>query len=179
VLARVGADAITESDVRAALGLGIVEASPGQAGEDDAVQRLIDRHLTLDQVDQLATPEPDPGDVAAEVERMKAHAGNALAALLESTGLAEARLPAIARDTLRIREYLNSRFPPPLVSDTDAEEYFRSHPDEFRRNGTLPSFEEAAPAARDAVAAERRTARIAQWLGGLRKRADVAVPRHQ
>jgi hypothetical protein len=177
VLARVGADAVTQSDVRAALGLGLVDGATGKVTEDDVLQRLIDRRLALDQVDQLSAPEPDPNDVAAEVARMKAHAGNGLAGLLESTGLTEARLPPMARDTLRIREYMESRFPPPLVSDADAEEYFRSHPEEFRRNnGTLPSFEEAAPAARDAVAAERRNMRIAQWLGGLRKRADVALP---
>ena len=171
VVARVGNDAITQTDLRASLGLGIVDA----LGEEEGLQLLIDRRLELFEVDRLTPVEPAPEAIDAEVERMKSYAGTGLAALLQATGLTEARLPDIARDTLRIQAHLASRFPDVPVSDADAQQYYRAHPDAFSRNGVLMSFDEAAPAARAAVVAERRRARVAQWLRDRRNRVDVVI----
>jgi hypothetical protein len=144
--------------------------------DDEVLQRVIERRLALSEVNRIPRTEPDPEAVDAEVARMKAHAGPRLAGLLASTGTPESRLPDIARDTVRIRAYLANRFPAVPVSDADAEEYYRAHPDEFRRDGARLSFEEAAPAARAALAAERRNIRIAQWLNNLRERVEVSMP---
>jgi hypothetical protein len=171
VVARVGSDAITQTDLRASLGLGIVEA----LDEDEGLQQLIDRRLQLLEVDRLTPIEPSPETIETEVERMKSYAGTGLTRLLEATGITEARLPDIARDTLRIRAYLESRFPFMPVNDSEAEQYYRAHPEAFRRNGVLMSFDEAAPAARAAMTAERRNARIAQWLRDRRARVDVVI----
>lgn len=176
VLARVGADAIFDSDVKAAVGLGLVEVAGDGTANDEALQRVIDRHLALTEINRIPRTEPDPSDVEAEVTRMKMHAGANLAVLLESTGIAENRLELIARDTLRIRNYLTSRFPTVPVSEADAEEYFRTHPDQFRRDGAPMTFQEAADAARTAVARERREIRIAQWLNDRRRNVEVSVP---
>ncbi|HXE79905.1 MAG TPA: hypothetical protein VNK41_04085 [Vicinamibacterales bacterium] len=109
VLARVGAAAITLTDVRAAVELGLVEAAPGEL-EGAALERVIDRQLILNEVARFQPPDPAPIDVETEVAAMKAHAGGRLEALMRETGLDQERLRELARDTLRIRAYLRQRF---------------------------------------------------------------------
>lgn len=109
VLARVGGAAITLTDVRAAVELGLVEAQPGEF-DGEALERLIDRQLVLNEVARLQPPDPAAVDVEAEVAAMKARAGGRLEALMRETGLDEERLRELARDTLRIRAYLRQRF---------------------------------------------------------------------
>lgn len=176
VMARVGTEAVTMIDVQAAVGLGLVDAADATVVDDEALQRVIERRLALTEVNRVPRNEPDAAAIDAEVRRMKAHAGERLAVLLASTGLNEDRLVAIARDTLRIRSYLATRFPSVPVSDADAEEYFRAHPEQFRRNGTAVTFAEGAAQARAAVSEERRSLRIAQWLNNLRERAEISIP---
>ena len=106
---------------------------------------------------------------------MTAHAGPRLIELLATTGITEERVPQIARDTLRIRTYLANRFPTVPVSDADAEDYFKAHPEEVRPGGVALTFEQAAADARAAVAAERRARRIEQWLMNLRERVEVSI----
>jgi hypothetical protein len=175
VLARVGGDPVTLTDVRAAVGLGIVQPDADGSAGGEALQRVIERRLALWEVYRLPPTEPDEAAVALETARMREHAGPDLRALLDATGLTEALLPEIARDTLRIRQYLSNRFPSVPVSDSDAREYFRTHPEAFRRDGRQLTFEEAEAAARDAVARQRRDARIAQWLENLQDRIEVTL----
>jgi hypothetical protein len=111
VLARVGAAVITLTDVRAAVGLGLVEAPPGEAA-GAALESLIDRQLILNEVARFQPPDPAAIDVEAEVAAMKARAGDRLEALMRETGLDEERLRELARDTLRIRAYVRQRFGP-------------------------------------------------------------------
>ena len=179
VVARVGERAIFETEVRAALALGVVEARGTGDPQVAALDAMIERQLMLTEIQRGTPPEPDPGAVDAEVERLKAWAGAELDAIMTRNGVDEMRLRQMARDTLRIQLYLDTRFPLPSVSDSDAESFYTMHPEAFRRNGVLMTFEQAAPAARDAAAQQRRESRIAQWLGGLRKRADVRRPSAQ
>ena len=58
VLARVGTSAVTMTDVRAALELGLVETKPGEDRQAVALQRTIERQLVLDEVARFAPPEP-------------------------------------------------------------------------------------------------------------------------
>jgi peptidyl-prolyl cis-trans isomerase SurA len=176
VVARVNGVAITLTDVVAAVGLGIVEAGPGE-DTAAATQRLIDRQLMLAEVARFAPPEPEPAALTRALDAVKARVGATLPALLESTGLDEARLRDLVRDTLRIQAYLDQRFGTTVqVTDEEVERYYREHPQEFTRNGILMAFEDASPIARQRAAALRRQTLIDQWLGDLRRRADVAVP---
>ena len=174
VVARVDNYAITLSDVNAALALGVVEAPPGESRQATAIRRLIERQLVLAEVARFAPAEPAAAVVDAEVEAMRARAGDRLAAVMESTGLDELRIREMARDTLRIQAYLNQRFGTTVqVSDEEVTQYYRAHPEEFTRNGMLLPFGEAEPLARQRAAGERRAATIAQWLKDLLARAEV------
>jgi len=177
VVARVNGAAITLSDVKAALALGLVDVPP-EAGEQAAVERLVDRQLVLTEVARFAPPEPPAAAVARQVEAITARTGGRLAAIMEATGLDEGRLRDIARDTLRIEAYLNQRFGPTVqLSEEDVLQYYRMHPDEFTRDGRLMPFGEADELARERASAERRAATVVQWMRDLRGRAEIVMPR--
>jgi len=178
VVARVGGYAITLTDVNAAVALGVVEVPLGPPQVAEATQQLIDRQLVLSEVARFAPPEPEVAAVDREVAAMKERVGARLDALMQSTGLDEARLRDIARDTLRIQAYLNQRFGTTVqVSDEEVALYYRNHASEFQRNGTLIPYEEAEPLARQRAAAARRGATIVQWMTDLRQRVEVVEPR--
>jgi len=180
VVARVNTYAITLTDVNAALALGVVDVPRGATQEAIATERLIDRQLVLTEVARFAPPEPDMTAVEREIAAMKERAGARLDAVMQATGLDEARLRDIARDTLRIQAYLNQRFGTTVqVGDEEVALYYRNHASEFQRNGTLIPYEEAEPAARQGAAAARRGATIVQWMSDLRQRAEVVIPQRQ
>jgi parvulin-like peptidyl-prolyl isomerase len=110
VVARVNGTAITQSDVQAALGLGLVEAQPGQDPIASGTRQMIDRQLMLTEVARFPPPEPADSAIADAVAQMKARAGTRYDALIRQTGLDEQRLRELARETLRIEAYVNQRF---------------------------------------------------------------------
>ena len=169
VVARVGTVAITQTDVEAATGLGLVDAA-------DPVQQMIDRQLLLLEVARFSPPEPPDAAVAAQIAAMRARAGERLPALMQATGLDDQRLRELARDTLRIESYLDQRFGVSAqVSEAEARDYFESHRAEFARGGAEVRFEQVEAAARQRASAERRRQAIAQWLRDLRRRAEITV----
>ncbi len=130
VLARVGTSAVTMTDVRAALELGLIEVKPGEDGQAVALERTIDRQLQLNEVARFSPPEPPAEAVAEEVAAMKSRAGARLDALLAANGLDEARLQQLARETLRIRAYIAQRFGTNVqVTEDEARKYYEEHPD--------------------------------------------------
>lgn len=112
VIARVNNQAITLSDARAAIGLGIVTTTPGEEAIASAARGLIDRQLMLQEVARFSPPEPAPQALTAEIETLEKHPGGVaqLETLMTSTGLTRARVRELARDTLRIRAYIAQRF---------------------------------------------------------------------
>jgi hypothetical protein len=176
VLIRVGAEPIFVTDVRAAIGLGVVDPSGSTDPEAAALDQLVDRQLMMVEILRGVPPEPDAGAVAEEVERMKSFAAATLENVMSANGLDETFLRRTARDTLRIQLYLDARFPQLLVSDGEAQQYYTAHPEAFRRNGVLMTFDQAIGPAREQASRERRRTRIAQWLAGLRKRTEIVRP---
>jgi hypothetical protein len=176
VLARVGTTAITLTDVRAAIGLGLVEVGSGGDAEAAGLQRVIDRHIVLNEVGRFPPPEPSAAEVAEQVAAMRSHAGPSYDRLAASAGIDETRLQELARQTLRIRAYITQRFGTTAqVTEEEARKYFDDHPEQFSRNGARLSFEQAASAARQRASAERLRATTDQWIRDLRARADVVI----
>jgi len=173
VVARVGDRAIFATDVKAAIGLGLVEIDGSRFPQSRALDQLIDRRLMLREVAKGVPPEIDPDDVEQEVRRLKSYAGTNLKSLMDATGVDEVLLRHVARDSLRLQSFLATRFPPIPANDSDAQRYFKEHPEAFQRNGVAMTFDQAADAARDAATVERRAARVSQWLAGLRRRTEV------
>ncbi|HEY6507430.1 MAG TPA: hypothetical protein VIY56_05415, partial [Vicinamibacterales bacterium] len=173
VVARVNGIVVFLSDVRAAVGFGLIEA-----GEDAAqVHEIVQRLLLLGEVSRFPPPDPAPDDVAAEVARMKARVPNA-AVFLTTHGLTESDVVSMARDTLRIQTYLAQRFGPNmLVSEEAVLEYYKAHPAEFMRDGVPQPFPAVQSVARERASAERRREAVAQWLRDLEGRAEVSTPK--
>ena len=174
VLARIGTDAITQTDVEALVEFGLIEArSPTVPA---AVQQAIDRQLVLKEVARFPPAEPPAADVEKQLAAMKARVGDRLDQMLQITALDEDRLRGLARDTLRIRNYLQQRFGlSAQVGEEEARKYFEAHRDEFTRNGMPLTFEEAATEARQRAAAARVQGAVTQWLQDLRMRSDVVI----
>jgi hypothetical protein len=176
VLARVGTSAVTMTDVRAAIELGLVEAKPGEDRQAVALQRTIERRLVLDEVARFAPPEPSAEAVMEEAAAMKARAGARFEALVLATGVDEAKLRQLARETLRIRAYVAQRFGTTAqVTVEEARKYYEEHPEAFTRDGVRMPFEQSEAEARQRASAERLRVTIDQWVQDLSKRAEVVI----
>jgi hypothetical protein len=175
VLARVGTNAVTMTDVRTARELGLIETKPGDA-DGVALERTIERVLILDEVARFSPPEPLDSAVTGEVAAMRGRAGPGFNALVVATGLDEARLRQLARETLRIRAYIGQRFGTSAqVTQDEARKYYEDHPAEFTRDGVRIPFEEAEPLAQQRASAERLRSTVDQWVRDLRTRAEVVI----
>src|SRR3954463_1411901 len=112
VLAVVGGQLITLSDVTAArdLRLGPPEQKPGPIRA--ILSKLIDRELVLAEVERYAPPEPTAEAVDVEVRRVRARfeSSAAFESALARSGIDEKHLRETLRQDLRIRAYLDQRF---------------------------------------------------------------------
>lgn len=178
VLAVVNATVITQSDVNAAIRLGLAGAAPG-AEPNAVLERLIERTLIVGEVNRYGPPDPSE----AEIDDRLRKAGERFASAAEmdaafaEVGLSRDQLRAVLRDELRIEAYLQQRFAAALQpSDAEIMDYYRGHPRMFMRNGLALTYQEAQADARAALVAERRAALVREWVAGLRRRADITIP---
>lgn len=172
IVARVNGVAITLTDVKAAIALGIADAP-----EAAAVQQLIDRQLVLSEVARFLPPEPPASAVGIEAGALTTRAGAQLPEIVASTGVDDARIRELARENLRIQSYLNQRFGVNVqLTEEEVAQYYRIHPEEFIRGGTVMPFTEAEPLARERASAERRASTVTQWMRDLRARAAISLP---
>jgi hypothetical protein len=107
-MAIVAGSAITLSDVRTAMALGLV---PDATDESAATSALVNRALMLREVERYAPPEPDPARIDARVAALHTRLDEAqLKNILAAGGVSDARLRAWLRDDERIAAYLDQRF---------------------------------------------------------------------
>lgn len=176
ILAIVNGSVITLSDAHAATQFGIVTGpSDERAG---LVNRLIDRRLMLTEVDRYAPPEPKAEQIDAGVAAVRNRFASqaAFETALASVGMTLEQLRRHKRDDLRVEAYLQQRFGFPIQpSEEEIIAYYRSHEAAFTRGGVLRPYEDARNDVRSALLAERRSAAIAEWIAGLRRRADIIV----
>ena len=175
VLAAVAGDVITLSDVTAARDLGLVVVNGAADPVRAVLDKLIDRELVLAEVDRYAPPEPTAEAVDREVQIVRGRfpTVRAFEEALSRFGLEDRHLRQTLRDDLRIRAYLDQRFMVPPPNEDEVERYYQDHAAAFMHDRQLVPFAEARPAVVQALIAERRTATIDDWVGGLRRRADV------
>lgn len=113
IMAVVGAQPITLSDVLAALQFRLVEPPAGTADRRAyAVERLIERTLMLAEVERFQPPEPDPIEMTLRIDALERGVGSPAAfdKELGVFGLTRDQLRRHIRDDLRITTYLNQRF---------------------------------------------------------------------
>ncbi|MGE0862262.1 MAG: hypothetical protein AB7P34_00055 [Vicinamibacterales bacterium] len=174
-LAIVGTQAITLSDARAAIRLGLI-AADRDADPVSVTQALVDRELILREVQRYAPPAPAESAVEARLDeiRRRLPGAGALARALDETGFTEVRLRAWIRDDLRSVAYLAQRFASASTpTDSEISTAFTQQRAEFERAGT--TFEQAAPLIRERLVASRRRELIADWVSDLRRRTEVTI----
>ena len=175
IVAVVDGAPITQSDVTAAIKLGLVRepADPLAA----VLNRLIERRLMLKEVDRYAPPDPPGADVARMIFEIQARAGSPAQfdAILLQTGIGFDQLRRHVRDDLRIESYLQQRFGAVQPTEEEILQYYREHTAELTQGGVLRPFEEAHDVVKAAIVAERRAATIRDWLADLRRRANVSI----
>jgi hypothetical protein len=148
VLAVVGGQLITLTDVTAAHDFGLVIVAPGAADPiRAALTQLIDRELMLAEVDRYAPPEPSPEAIAEglRIVRQRFVDDAAYQAALARSGIDENHLRDTLRQNLRITAYLSQRFVVAPPNDVAA----------------LPPLP------------DRERGLIDDWLAGLRRRATI------
>jgi hypothetical protein len=138
VLAVVGGDIITVSDVRAAIELGRVQVAGAAEQEREVLSQLIDRALVLAEVDRFAPPEPPAAAIDSAFEGVVArfNSPGEFDAVLARLGIDRGFVRELLREDLRIRAYLDQRF----TAQTSAEQ--RAMVDEWiaglrRRGGVV------------------------------------------
>jgi hypothetical protein len=112
VLAVVGGQLITLTDVTAATDLGLQTTEGAADPVRGVLSKLIDRELALAEVDRYAPPEPTAAMVDREVERVRQRFTSPAAfdAALARSGIDEKHLRETLRQDLRTRAYLDQRF---------------------------------------------------------------------
>jgi hypothetical protein len=174
-LALVGGQAITLSDARAAIALGLIESDRSADPIPRITQQLVDRELILREVQRYAPAPPSEITVDTRLDEIRARVSGAeLERILTVYGLSSERLRAWVRDDLRAQAYLAQRFAS-ASTPTDAEigqAYERSRA-EFDQRGQ--TFAQATPIVRDRLVASRRRELIADWVADLRRRTDVVI----
>jgi hypothetical protein len=158
VLAILPGQIITQSDVHAALDLGLVEVP--QEGDRVAagLSAVIDRVLMLNEVRRVVPPEPSEAAIQARVSQIRQRFDSpaTLARVLAASGIDETVLGIHAADDLRLAAYLDERFSA-ASQPTDEE------------------VRQAGEGSRQRLADERRRSLIAAWVSELRRRADVTI----
>ena len=175
VLAVAAGELITLSDVTAARDFGLV--SVGNAGDaiGAILAKLIDRELILAEVDRFAPPEPAPDAIDRELQHIQARFASqeAFEQALSRSGIDANHLRQMLRDNLRIRAYEEQRFTTAPPTDEELGRYYRDHPEAFMRQGQLAPFDAVRADVGRVMTDARRATLIADWLAGLRRRADV------
>lgn len=175
VLAVVSGTLLTLSDVHAALVLGLVPAGSAADPIGPPLDRLIDRALMLHELDRFAPREPDSRALAARAAALRARlaAAGDPARAERIYGLDDERILAIARDELRLEAYLDQRFAAgPRPGDDEVAAAYRER---YGGAAGAPPLEQVAEQLRRDLEAERRARLVADWVRGLRERADVTI----
>jgi hypothetical protein len=177
IVATVGQQVITLSDVRAAVGLGLLpESSSLPIGA--VVERLVDRELMRAEIDRFGVVAPTPELLTSRIEAIRKRFANqqAFDAALEAHGLSDARFRAWVADDWRIEQYIQQRFDAASQpTDEDVLQYFQSREPEFSRNGQPPRFEEIRDEVRRRLLSSRRQALVDDWIAGLKRRTEIVM----
>lgn len=175
MLAIVNGEVVTMSDVRAGRRLRLIAGADAMSDEQ-LLDALIERRLTVAEVGRYTGAQPASAGVAARQRAWESSfpPGITAASALASVGMREAALTGWFRDDLRLAAYLDQRFTAAAQpTRQQALAYFQAHMADFAVNGVTPEFGSVEPEVRRRVAAERRAARIHDWVESLKQRAEI------
>lgn len=173
VLAVVDGQLVTLSDLRTARGLGFLQADE----ETDALNALIDRVLIVGEASRYAVEEPTPAEIEARLAALTRALGEQqVAAVMKQGGLSEPVLRQQIRDELVLALYMAQRFAATAMpTDTEVDAYVNAHRDELSTAAGTSAPTETVRLARERLTDERRARLVADWVAGLRRRANVST----
>jgi hypothetical protein len=181
IVATVGQQVITLSDVRAAVGLGLLPESSSESSSlplGVVVEKLVDRELMRAEIDRFGVVAPAPELLASRIEaiRKRFPSQQAFDAALEAHGLSDARFRAWVADDWRIEQYIQQRFDAASQpTDEDVLQYFQSREREFAKNGRPPRFDEIRDEVRRRLLSQRRQVLVDDWIAGLKRRTEIVM----
>jgi hypothetical protein len=181
IVATVGQQVITLSDVRAAVGLGLLPESSSESPSlpiGVVVEKLVDRELMRAEIDRFGVVAPTPELLTSRIEaiRKRFPSQQAFDAALEAHGLSDARFRAWVADDWRIEQYIQQRFDAASQpTDEDVLQYFQSREREFAKNGRPPRFDEIRDEVRRRLLSQRRQVLVDDWIAGLKRRTEIVM----
>lgn len=178
VMATVGSQVITLSDLRAAQTFGLVPAGTVARTPAETLDALVDHALMLGEVQRFVAPEADRALVDRRMAQIRAAfpGAEAYQQALARTAMTEARLRSVVAAILRVDAYVEQRFGAPGPPSADeVRRYYTDHPAEFTRAGRLAPFDEVRAQAQERVAAARQRTLVVQWLDRLRRGTHVEI----
>jgi hypothetical protein len=178
VLATVGSQVITLSDVRAAQTFGLMPAGRAARTPAEILDALVDHTLMFGEVQRFVAPEPDRALVDRRMAQIRAAfpGAGAYEQALARTALTEARLRSVVAAILQVDAYVEQRFGAPGPPSADeVQRYYADHPAEFTRAGRLAPIDEVRAQVQDRVAAARKRTLVVQWLDRLRRGTHVEI----
>jgi hypothetical protein len=148
ILAVVGGQIVTQSDVRAAATFGLAAN----------LQELIDRTLMISEVRRVSPPDPPGAAVQARLARIRGRfeSSAAMEQALELNGLTDASIRSYSADDLRLSTYLDERF---SAASQPTEEEVR----------------QAGETSRARLASEHRQVLVTAWIAELRRRTEITI----
>jgi hypothetical protein len=177
LVAIVGEQAITLSDVRAARSFGLVSAG-AEATDEALIEQLIERELMRAEIERFGMPQPAADALEARLRAIRGRFPSAEAwnAALETCGLSESRFRAWVADDWRIEQYLQQRFDAAAQpTDEEVQQYYLSREREFAVDGRPRPFEEVRDEVRRRLTESRRRTLVQEWLTGLRRRTEISL----
>jgi len=172
LLATASGQLIMASDVAAVRRFGLV---PPSDTDRQVVEQLVNRALILAEVERYAPPEPPEEVIAAGLARARGRfaSDEAFQAALLELGLDEGMIRSRIRQDLRIEAYLNQRFV--VAQPTEQEVAAAYNADPRFAGAAAPSLDAVREELARGLVDERRTARVTEWVNGLRNRSRVTI----
>ncbi len=182
IVAVVDEDPILLSDIRRAVGLGLVESVPGEsASQRDrrVLDGLIDQRLRLHEVERHDFSPIPPDEIDRQVERIRANFDDPaeLGQSLERLGLDDEGLALLVARQLRVLLYVEKRLGPRVfIRSEDVRAYYDGvlAAEMTRRDLPLPPLEEVSERIRAILREKALNVEIDAWTAELRLEADVA-----
>jgi hypothetical protein len=181
VVAVVDEAPILLSDLRRAIGLGMVTRREGES-EAQLLRRTLDewieRRLRLNEISRFGFQEAPLEEVEKQIELLRSRFPDEAAwqAELAALGLGEAEVRQLLARQLAVLSYLEQRLGPrAFVSIDEIQSYYDEvlSPELAARGDPLPPIDEVREAIRALLRERKLDREIERWTAELRREADV------